>query len=100
MAKTKFSSDKRADEVFQELTDKRIHKFDPNKFILRGGPPLRNRIGKISKNKLIDELDGSLSMKYTDHISGKFVIIRLNTTIRNAPRLKKQQGTLQTDISC
>ena len=41
----------------------------------------------IVENELIDEFNGLLSSKYSDHASSKFVIIRLNELIRNVPRV-------------
>ena len=78
-----------ADEIFQEieqLIDTCMDKFEPDNFILCEKPPLKYKLENISKTKLIDEFNGLLSSKYSDHASGKFFIIRLNALIRNVSR--------------
>ena len=64
-----------------------MDKFQPDNFVLCEVPPLKYKLEYVSKNKLIYEFNGLLSSEYSDHGSGKFVIIRLNEIIRNVPWL-------------
>ena len=79
-----------ADETFQDLeqlNDRCMDKTESGFFVLYNAPPVKYKYENVSKNKLINVFNGSISSNYNNPASGEFFLIPLIEHICNQPKV-------------